>query len=216
MASVAAALGIGIHARAQCTGDLNADRTVNGDDLGALLAQWGGSGSADFNADGIVNGDDLGQLLGGWGACLTVTPAWATLIESAPNPAVVTNPAIRLAIEATGLSWRVRDTATQIEMVLVPGGTFNMGFSASTQFGCSSNEGPVRAVTLTSAFYMGRYEVTQAQWTARMGSNPSFFREPGRRMGRVLELRKVLVPQLGHSRFLRAAARFPGRAASVS
>jgi hypothetical protein len=48
-----------------------------------------------------------------------------------------------------------------------------------------------------------------------MGSNPSFFREPGRRMGRVLELRKVLVPQLGHSRFLRAAARFPGRAASV-
>jgi formylglycine-generating enzyme required for sulfatase activity len=76
-----------------------------------------------------------------------VTPAWATLIESAPNPAVVTNPAIRLAIEATGLSWRVRDTATQIEMVLVPGGTFNMGLSASTQFGCSSNEGPVRAVT---------------------------------------------------------------------
>jgi formylglycine-generating enzyme required for sulfatase activity len=178
MASVAAALGIGIHARAQCTGDLNADRTVNGDDLGALLAQWGGSGSADFNADGIVNGDDLGQLLGGWGACPTVTPPWATLIESAPNPAVVTNPAIRLAIQATGLSWRVRDTATQIEMVLVPGGTFNMGCSASTQFGCSSNEGPVRAVTLTNAFYMGRYEVTQAQWTARMGSNPSFFRSP--------------------------------------
>jgi formylglycine-generating enzyme required for sulfatase activity len=30
-------------------------------------------------------------------------------------------------------------------------------------------------VTLTNAFYMGRYEVTQAEWTARMGSNPSFF-----------------------------------------
>jgi formylglycine-generating enzyme required for sulfatase activity len=28
-------------------------------------------------------------------------------------------------------------------------------------------------VTLTNAFYIGRYEVTQAQWTARMGSNPS-------------------------------------------
>jgi formylglycine-generating enzyme required for sulfatase activity len=26
-----------------------------------------------------------------------------------------------------------------------------------------------------TAFYIGRYEVTQAQWTARMGSNPSFF-----------------------------------------
>jgi formylglycine-generating enzyme required for sulfatase activity len=30
-------------------------------------------------------------------------------------------------------------------------------------------------VTLTNAFYMGRYEVTQARWTARMGSNPSYF-----------------------------------------
>jgi hypothetical protein len=178
LASAAAALGIGMQARAQCTGDLNADRTVNGDDLGILLAQWGGSGTADFNADGIVKGDDLGLLVGAWGACPTVTPAWATLIESAPNPAVVTDPAVRLAIEATGLSWRVRDTVTQIEMVLVPGGTFNMGCSASTQFGCSSNEGPARAVTLTNAFYMGRYEVTQAQWTARMGSNPSFFRSP--------------------------------------
>ena len=30
-------------------------------------------------------------------------------------------------------------------------------------------------MTLTNAFYMGRYEVTQAQWQARMGSNPSAF-----------------------------------------
>jgi formylglycine-generating enzyme required for sulfatase activity len=29
-------------------------------------------------------------------------------------------------------------------------------------------------VNLTNAFYLGRYEVTQAQWQARMGSNPSF------------------------------------------
>jgi formylglycine-generating enzyme required for sulfatase activity len=30
-------------------------------------------------------------------------------------------------------------------------------------------------VTLTNAFYIGRYEVTQAQWTATIGSNPSYF-----------------------------------------
>jgi formylglycine-generating enzyme required for sulfatase activity len=30
-------------------------------------------------------------------------------------------------------------------------------------------------VTLTNAYYLGRYEVTQAQWTAKMGSNPSYF-----------------------------------------
>jgi len=69
----------------------------------------------------------------------------------------------------------VKDTATQIEMMLIPPGTFNMGCSASQSGGCSSSENPVHQVTLTNAFYLGRYEVTQAQWQARMGSNPSSF-----------------------------------------
>jgi formylglycine-generating enzyme required for sulfatase activity len=102
-------------------------------------------------------------------------PAWATLIEAAPDPAVVTSSTLRAAITATGYAWRVKDTATQIEMLLIPPGTFQMGCSASQQNGCGSWENPVHTVTLTSAFYMGRYEVTQAQWQARMGSNPSYF-----------------------------------------
>lgn len=48
--------------------DLNGDWTVNGSDLGNLLAQWGGPGSADFNGDGVVNGADLGGMLASWGA----------------------------------------------------------------------------------------------------------------------------------------------------
>ena len=47
--------------------DLNADWTVNGNDLGMLLAQWGGPGTADFDGDGVVDGNDLGGLLGAWG-----------------------------------------------------------------------------------------------------------------------------------------------------
>ena len=103
-----------------------------------------------------------------------VVPPWATLLDAAPDPAVVTDPALRAAISATGLAWRVKDTATQIEFVLIPPGSFQMGCSASQQNGCI-DESPVHTVTLTNAFYMGRYEVTQAQWQARMGSNPSYF-----------------------------------------
>ncbi|MFM8733217.1 MAG: formylglycine-generating enzyme family protein, partial [Phycisphaerales bacterium] len=115
------------------------------------------------------------MLLAAWGACPVVTPSWATLIEAAPDPAVVTDPVLRQRITATGLAWRVRDTSTQIEMLLVPPGTFDMGCSASNQYGCNGDEKPVHAVTLTNAFYLGRYEVTQSQWQARMGANPSIF-----------------------------------------
>ncbi|MBM4112790.1 MAG: hypothetical protein FJ253_05355 [Phycisphaerae bacterium] len=49
-------------------GDFNCDDSVNGDDLGTLLGQWGNCPgcAADFNGDGVVDGDDLGSLLGGW------------------------------------------------------------------------------------------------------------------------------------------------------
>jgi hypothetical protein len=48
--------------------DLDDDLFVGGADLGLLLSQWGGAGTADLNCDGIVNGADLGILLGQWGA----------------------------------------------------------------------------------------------------------------------------------------------------
>jgi formylglycine-generating enzyme required for sulfatase activity len=105
-------------------------------------------------------------------------PAWATLLEALPDPSVVTSATLRNAIIATGRPWRVRDNGTQIEMVLIPPGSFAMGCSASNQFPCEQHEIPVHSVTLTSAFYLGRYEVTQAQWTARMGTNPSYWQDP--------------------------------------
>jgi formylglycine-generating enzyme required for sulfatase activity len=43
---------------------------------------------------------------------------------------------------------------------------------------CPNDETPNHSVTLTKAFYLGRYEVTQAQWTARVGSNPSHYNSP--------------------------------------
>ena len=65
-----------------------------------------------------------------------------------------------------------------MEFVLIEAGTFAMG-SPATESGRSGNEGPVHRVTLSQPFYLGRYEVTQGQWAAVMGDNPSFFSDCG-------------------------------------
>jgi formylglycine-generating enzyme required for sulfatase activity len=65
--------------------------------------------------------------------------------------------------------------APSIEMVSVKGGCYQMGDT----FGDGvSNEKPVHQVCV-SDFQIGKYEVTQAQWVAVMGSNPSAFKECG-------------------------------------
>jgi formylglycine-generating enzyme required for sulfatase activity len=42
-----------------------------------------------------------------------------------------------------------------------------------------ADEKPVRQVTINYSFYMGKYEVTQAQWQTVMGDNPSNFKDCG-------------------------------------
>ena len=68
-----------------------------------------------------------------------------------------------------------------LEMVLIPAGKFKMG-SKKIPVDPFSNieveqppkfELPQHEVTLTKAFYMGKYEVTQEQWFEIMGENPS-------------------------------------------
>lgn len=56
-----------------------------------------------------------------------------------------------------------------LELVLIRPGTFTMGSA-----GGDPDEQPAHPVTLTKPFYLGKYEVTQEQWQAVMGSNPSY------------------------------------------
>ena len=58
------------------------------------------------------------------------------------------------------------DSAANLEMLWVEPGTFTMG-SPETEPGRSDNE-TLREVTLTKGFYLGKYEVTQAQYEAVM------------------------------------------------
>jgi formylglycine-generating enzyme required for sulfatase activity len=55
-------------------------------------------------------------------------------------------------------------------MVPIPAGTFQMG---STAIGGTA--APVHAVTITQPFWCGKYEVTQAEYQAVRGTNPSQF-----------------------------------------
>ena len=65
----------------------------------------------------------------------------------------------------------VKTSSPFIEMVNIPGGTFQMG---DTRGEGDPDEKPIRNVTLSS-FRIGKYEVTQAQWQTVMGNNPSGF-----------------------------------------
>jgi formylglycine-generating enzyme required for sulfatase activity len=59
-----------------------------------------------------------------------------------------------------------------MRLVRIPAGSFQMG-SPDLETGRNSDEGPVHTVTLSSDFYLGETEVTQAQWLALAGINPA-------------------------------------------
>ncbi|GHU09506.1 hypothetical protein FACS1894151_07390 [Spirochaetia bacterium] len=64
--------------------------------------------------------------------------------------------------------------AQSANMVRINGGRFTMG-SPANEADRSSDEGPQHQVTVSS-FYMGKYEVTQREYQAVMGTNPSNFK----------------------------------------
>ena len=59
-------------------------------------------------------------------------------------------------------------------MVFIPPGTFRMG-SPTNEVDRSDREGPQTDVVISRGFWMGKYEVTQGEYLAVMGSNPSSF-----------------------------------------
>ncbi len=60
----------------------------------------------------------------------------------------------------------------KMEFVLIRPGTFMMGSAAKPV-----HDVPVHKVTITKPFYIGKYEVTQAQWKELTGANPSTFKD---------------------------------------
>jgi hypothetical protein len=79
--------------------------------------------------------------------------------------------------KAAKASSRLRKTGANtigMQFVLVQPGRFKMGSNNG-----DSDEKPAHRVKITRGFYLGKYEVTQGEWEAVMGSNPSRFKSCG-------------------------------------
>jgi formylglycine-generating enzyme required for sulfatase activity len=84
-------------------------------------------------------------------------------LDGGVKTATVTSETARITVFIT--------SPTGIEMVWIPSGSFQMGSNDSLDW----NAQPAHQVTLTNGFWMGKYQVTQGQYQAVMGSNPSWF-----------------------------------------
>ena len=81
--------------------------------------------------------------------------------------------------DGKGTEWKLGGGQAQVrsytnsigmEFVLIPAGSFMMGDASPDEW---MAEVPQHKVTISKPFYLGKYEVTQAQWEAVMGNNPS-------------------------------------------
>lgn len=93
----------------------------------------------------------------------TQTPVWAQLKQAVPDTRDVPDPKVRARIAATGLSWCVLDKDTGIELLLVPPGEYEQGAHRSDR-SATAVEHPQHTVRIPRAFYVGRFEVTNAQF----------------------------------------------------
>lgn len=100
-----------------------------------------------MSADTVMNYDSGALVFGG------VSPQW------------------RPAVKTISLGGSV----PALEMVKIPAGSFYMG-SPDHELERASWEGPLRLTAIASDFYIGKYEITRAQWRGVMGSDPSRLR----------------------------------------
>jgi len=155
-------------------GDLT--NTTNGERLGSFTVLNVNQPIVTYDADGgtpapsavaVENGSKINQP-----PAMTRT-GW-TFDKWYTDPARTT--AAAFPITVTGnvnlyAKWTGRTGSTGIELIRVEGGSFQMGSNDRQDFGAS----PPHTVTLTG-FYIGKYPVTQDQYQAVMGSNPSNFK----------------------------------------
>jgi formylglycine-generating enzyme required for sulfatase activity len=132
--------------------------TVTDDGHGTAAATTGGktvTQTGSNNEITLTATPAAGYLFGMW----TVVGGGVELSDAAANPATFTMPEGDVEIRA------VFRLPHEPEMVFVEGGTFPLGRNESL---ADADEKPAHTVTLTKGYWIGKYEVTQAQWYAVM------------------------------------------------
>ena len=98
-------------------------------------------------------------------------PRSSDVVTPTPAPIMPAPPVVQLGQSRT---FRLPG-GTSMEMVWIALGSFMMG-SPDSEEGRNEDEGPQHEVTISQGFWLGKYEITQAQWEAVMGRNPSEYK----------------------------------------
>ena len=93
----------------------------------------------------------------------------AAAVEPKPTAADAKGPPKEISVDL--------GKGVKLDMVLIPAGEFLMG-SPDPENDSRPDEKPQHRVRITKPFYLGKYPVTQEQWEAVMGKNPSEFKGP--------------------------------------
>jgi formylglycine-generating enzyme required for sulfatase activity len=144
--------------------------------------------------------------------------ALSIILYGAPEPHLSTSPFItvdatyarttedvrKVQAECAKFFGKTVTSENSIGMIFqfIPPGEFVMGSGVveltrvanEDKYYDGGNEGPQHKVQLTKPFSIGRFEVTQGEWTAVMGRNPSFFAETGKGKSSIARLDTARLP----------------------
>jgi formylglycine-generating enzyme required for sulfatase activity len=104
--------------------------------------------------------------------------AFLYMITASSSTRSGTSPGVPLREPSVHTKATTMTNSVGMEFVLIPPGDFEMG-TPDTEAYRSANEGPVHHVTISHAFFIGKFEVTQSQYLKVMGMNPSLFSTHG-------------------------------------
>ena len=93
-------------------------------------------------------------------------------VQSTVNVGEPRSLSVNLAVNGPVAGQAFTIPGMQLTLLSIPAGSFTMG-STNTEW---EDEQPQTKVTISRAFWLGKYEVTQSEWSVVMGTEPSHYK----------------------------------------